>query len=180
MCTYVFVYSSFPERSYRKQLFVCVRMSVRICSYICSIYVRISSVYGRSIREPEILYVHNRMCTYVIRIRTYNVCIMQLYKHIRTYTNAHTNTYKQYTDGTSASVYVRILYVYVLKIRTYMTCIYKGPKFVNSIYERIRNSRKLFIYVPMAEAAAETEQQQHTAVWQQRPAVERVHKVFHS
>ena len=89
---------------------------------------RISSVYGWSIREPKILYVHIRMCTYVVCIRTYNVCIMQLYKHIRTYTNAHTNVYKQYTDGTSASVYARILFVYVLKIRPYMTCIYKMPK----------------------------------------------------
>ena len=106
-----------------------------MCSYIRSymfVYLvnirRISSVYGWSIREPKILYVHIRMCTYVVCIRTYNVCIMQLYKHIRTYTNAHTNVYKHYTDGTYASVYACILFVYVLKIRPYMTCIYKMPE----------------------------------------------------
>ena len=69
-------------------------------------------------------------------------------------------------------VYVRITFVYELKIRTYIDCIYKDPKKLSNQYTYVygTNSRKLFIYFPTAEAAAETEPQQHTAVWQQRPA----------
>ena len=118
-----------------------------MCSYIRSymfVYLvnirRISSVYGWSIREPKILYVHIRMCTYDVCIHTYNVCIMQLYKHIRTYTNTHTNEYKQYTDGAYASVYARILFVFVLKIRPYIVRIL-------TIYTAIQNIIRTHSYV---------------------------------
>ena len=109
----------------------CVRIRTYTSVYCLKIrtyIVRIRRIYTRArinIRSQTYMHVY---CSYIVRISTYIVCILQIYElYERIYVRIRT-LYVPYTNGASVFVYVRIAYVYGLEIRTYFTCIYKDSK----------------------------------------------------